>query len=154
MIAGLNDLNRATSHCVHFVAPEQSESRQLWQGFAHAHIDYIETKRSKTHIANALALSLQLQHAPYDVGQVPYKPSIWVPFIDDLITLSTQRSGLIIEVSGADQLASESQVEMFDLIEAFLIQFHHWFEQKKPCHLVFRLGNSVDTIVRPETGRK
>ena len=28
---------------------------------------------------------------------------------------------------------------MFNLVEAFLIQFHHWYDQKKPCHLCFQM---------------
>jgi hypothetical protein len=41
-------------------------------------------------------------------------------------------------VDHADSLLRERPDDMFDLIEAFLTQFHHWYDQKKPCHLCFR----------------
>jgi hypothetical protein len=33
----------------------------------------------------------------------------------------------------------EDSVTLFRLIEAFLIQVHHWMEKKKPCHLCFQM---------------
>jgi len=45
----------------------------------------------------------------------------------------------VIIVDRADILLHERPDDMFDLIEAFLIQFHHWYDQKKPCHLCFQM---------------
>ena len=63
----------------------------------------------------------------------------WVPFLDDLISLSFRLNGLVIVVDNADVLMETARGDVFDLIEAFLIQFHHWFEKKKPCHLCFQM---------------
>jgi len=46
---------------------------------------------------------------------------------------------MIAVIDDADAMFSKDRDEAFDLIEAFLLQFHHWFEKKKPCHLCFQL---------------
>jgi hypothetical protein len=45
-------------------------------------------------------------------------------------------------VDNADNLFRDNQDDAFDLTEAFLIQFHHWFEKQKPYHLCFHIENS------------
>ena len=39
---------------------------------------------------------------------------------------------------------TEKSDEMFDLVEAFLVQFHHWYDQEKPCHLCFQVAEDDD----------
>jgi hypothetical protein len=46
---------------------------------------------------------------------------------------------LRIVVDRADLLVAEKSNEMFNFVEAFLVQFHHWYDQKKPCHLCFQM---------------
>jgi hypothetical protein len=87
-----------------------------------------------------LARALELAHAPY--GRLP-----WVEFLDDLITLSFRYPGLVIVVDHADILLRERPDDMFDLIEAFLTQFHHWYDKKKPCHLCFQMEQN-DSVGR------
>jgi hypothetical protein len=36
---------------------------------------------------------------------------------------------------------------MFDLIETFLVVFHHWYDQKKPCHLCLQMEQN-DSVRR------
>jgi hypothetical protein len=58
-----------------------------------------------------------------------------VPLLDDLITLSEHEKGIVLFVDSADAFLAANSRGMFRLIEAFLIQVHHWMEKKKPCHL-------------------
>ena len=81
---------------------------------------------------------------------VPY-----VQFLDDLGALSLSAGGVLIVVDRADLLLKDRPDQMFDLIEAFLVQFHHWFEAKKPAHLWFQMEHNgiVGTTFRNiETG--
>jgi hypothetical protein len=91
------------------------------------------------HIANTVARELNLQHAPYQPRTSPYQPEVWVPFLDDLITLSKHEKGIVLFVDSADAFLAENSRGMFRLIEAYLIQVHHWMEKKKPCHLCFQM---------------
>lgn len=104
-------------------------------GIRCVYIDYRNIEYGDLHIANAIARELSLEHAPY-----PDRP--WVPFLDDLITLSEHEKGVVIFVDSADVLLAENSRGMFGLIEAFLIQVHHWMEKMTPCHLCFQMEPS------------
>jgi hypothetical protein len=91
------------------------------------------------HIANTIARELNLQHAPYPARTSPFQPEVWVPFLDDLISLSEQEKGMVLFVDSANVLLAENSRGMLRLMEAFLIQVHHWMERKKPCHLCFQM---------------
>jgi hypothetical protein len=108
--------------------------------------DYFDGGGTSTTITDPLGRTLQLEHAPYG-GRGELSP--WIRFLDDLITLSYRYPGLVIVVDNADSLLRERPDEMFDLIEAFLTQFHHWYDQKKPCHLCFQMerNDSIRRIV-------
>jgi hypothetical protein len=73
---------------------------------------YLDGGSASVTIADPLGSALQLDHAPY--------------------------GGLIV-VDHADILLRERPDEMCELIEAFLHVFHHWYDQKKPCHLCFQM---------------
>jgi hypothetical protein len=100
---------------------------------------YLDGGGTSTTIADPLGSALQLQHRPY--GQA------WIRFLDDLITLAYRYPGLVIVVDHANILLRERPDDMFDLIEAFLIVFHHWYDQKKPCHLCFQMEQN-DSVRR------
>lgn len=141
------NLRRASSDCVHFVYKDQLEkcdqslaAKLKESGIQCAYVDYREVvHKADLHVANAVAQALNLQHAPYAQRTSLYQPEQWIPFLDDLITLSHHVNGVAIVIDNADDFLAENGREMFGLIEAFLIQFHHWFEKKKPCHLCFQM---------------
>lgn len=108
-------------------------------GIRCVYTDYRNIEHGDLHIANAVARELNLQHAPYPPPTSPFQPQVWVPFWDDLITLSEHEKGVVIFVDSADVFLAENRRGMFRLIEAFLIQVHHWMEKKKPCHLCFQM---------------
>jgi hypothetical protein len=121
-------LNRSTSGCVHFLyADVFSGEAQAVVGdlrsaaFRCAYVDYRNIENGDLHIANAVARELNLQHAPYPPRTSPFQPEVWVPFLDDLITLSDHEKGIIVFVDSADLLLAENGRGMFRLIEAFLI---------------------------------
>lgn len=103
-------------------------------GIRCVYTDYRNVEYGDLHIANGVAQELNLQHAPY----APARVEVWVPFLDDLITLSErEKMGMVLFVDSADVFLAENSRGMCRLIEAFLIQVHHWMERKKPCHLCF-----------------
>ena len=109
--------------------------------------NYLDGGSGSTTIADSLGRALELEHAPY--GRVP-----WVEFLDDLITLAHRYRGLVMIIDRADMLLRERPDDMFDLIETFLLQFHHWYDQKKPCHLCLQMeeNHSVRRLFVPEAG--
>ena len=139
------------SACVHFVRNDEiddsliemvedlREKKITW-----AYVDYEIVSKSGANIADHIARVLRLEHAPY--GGPPYGGPCsqgvgihWVRFLDDLITLSSHVTGVVIVIDNADLLFAEARNDAFDLVESFLIQFHHWLEKKKPCHLCFQM---------------
>lgn len=139
-------LKLPSSGCVHFMYAD------FFGGETHAVIadlrstgircvyaDYRDVAPGDLHLVNAVAQELNLQHAPYAPATSPLEVQVWVPFLDDLITLSDHEKGVVLFVDSADALLAENSRGMFRLIESFLIQVHHWMEKKKPCHLCFQM---------------
>ena len=46
---------------------------------------------------------------------------------------------MVLIIDNSDVFLKEKPRDLFDLIETFLLQFHHWFEKRKPCHLCFQM---------------
>jgi hypothetical protein len=131
-------LDKPMTRCVHFVRTSASGLIEAdieaarGAGVKFAYWNYLDGGRDAHSIASPLASALGLEHAPY--GPLP-----WVEFLDDLITFAYRYDGLAIVVDRANLLASERSDELFECVEAFLHQFHHWYDQKKPCHLFFQM---------------
>jgi len=126
------------TRCVHFVRTSPSGLLEVdieaakGAGVRFGYWSYLDGGREAASIASPLASALGLEHAPY--GPLP-----WVEFLDDLITFAHRYDGLAIVVDRADHLVNERSSELFECVEAFLHQFHHWYDQKKPCHLFFQM---------------
>jgi len=134
-------LERVSSGCIHFVH-DHIENIPLLRdvipelrrkGIACAYVRYAPGGGVGT-IADEIGERLALDHRPYASGRRP-----WIRFLDDLIGLSFRVAGLVLIIDDADAFLAADRDEAFNLIEAFLIQFHHWFEKEKPCHLCFQL---------------
>ena len=132
-------LHLPLTRCVHFVKTREFDGSQesvvqaaIKEGVKCVYWNYLDGGSESVTIADPLGMALKLEHAPY--GTLP-----WIKFLDDLITLAHRYRGLVIIVDRADTLLRERPDDMFDLIEAFLIQFHHWYDQKKPCHLCLQM---------------
>jgi hypothetical protein len=146
---GCGRLKLSSSGCIHFMyadffsGEDQTAVDDLVStGIRCAYTDYRNFEHGDLHIANALARELNLQHAPYRLPTSPFQPEVWVPFLDDLITLSEHEKGIVLFVDSADVFLGENSRGMFRLIEAFLIQVHHWMEKKRPCHLCFQMDSN------------
>jgi hypothetical protein len=145
-MSGYSRLLRSSTDCLHFVFSDQIEpterevARQLRQaGILCAYLDAAEiAQHDALSTANALGLTLGLDHSPYG-KQSNFGPSIWVPFLDDLITLSHRETGVAIIIDNAFSFDGQYRRTLFGLIEAFLTQFHHWLEKRKPCHLCLQM---------------
>jgi hypothetical protein len=140
-------LELPVTRCVHFVrtgefdgSQEQVVEAALRKGVKFVYWDYLDGGSVSAAIADPLGRALELAH-------VPYGAPAWVQFLDDLITLAYRYPGLVIVVDHADILLRERPDDMFNLIEAFLIQFHHWYDMKKPCHLCFQMEQN-DSVRR------
>lgn len=139
-------LRLSSSGCVHFmyadffsgdVHAEVDDLRNA--GIKCVYIDYRDIEHGDLHIANTLARELHLQHAPYPRRSSSFQPDVWVPFLDDLGELAESQEGIAIFVDSAAKFLAENDRGMFRLIEAFLIQIHHWLEKGRPCHLCFQM---------------
>jgi hypothetical protein len=138
-VRGYEFLDQPVTRCIHFVRTHES-SRFLEaevenarsKGVKFAYWNYLDGGRESLSIATPLAIPIGLEHAPN--GKLA-----WVQFLDDLITLAYRFDGLVIVIDRADLLIVEKRDEFLSCVEAFLIQFHHWFDQKKPCHLCFQM---------------
>jgi len=143
------DCRQSTTNCIHFLFGDHAaeSDRKVLEEFRKAriecfYVDYLYEKHGGEHIANAIAKVLKLPHAPYRLPTSPKQIDVWVPFLDDMITLSQQKDGIVIVVDNAGALLAEDCRTMFKLIEAFLIPFQNWLEQNKPCHLCFQMEYS------------
>jgi len=135
---GYYAMDRSTSACVRFVRNAEVDG-DVHEVFAEARslglrCVYVDLRASQAGgvLANQMAHALQLPHAPYTHKH-------WLCFLDDLITLAHREKGLVIVVDGGWLLLEERRDELFDLIESFLLQFHHWLEQAKPCYLCLQM---------------
>jgi hypothetical protein len=135
---GYDGMDRSTSACVRFVRNTEVDAdvREAFAelgnaGIRRAYVD-LRTPQAGDVLANQVARALQLEHAPYTHKH-------WVCFLDDLVTLAHREKGLVIVVDGAWLLIEQRRNEFFDLIEAFLVQFHHWLERAKPCYLCLQM---------------
>ena len=130
----------ASSACVHFIRNNEVDEPSLLAIFEELHrrsiipvyVDYLAVKALNKSVVDEIASLLPGMHAPY-----PALP--WVAFLDDLVTLSHQISGLVIVLDNADSLLEVDRGYFFDLIESFLVPIHHWFGKSKPCHLCLQM---------------
>jgi len=140
---GYSGIQLSLSACVHFVRNNEIDdgidaiiADAQRQSILIGYVDYDEVKVS-TNLASAIGKTLGAPHAPYG------EKKRHLQLLDDLIALSTKESGLVIIVDNSQNLIQENIREMFDIIEAFLIQFDKWFEKNKPCHLCFQIEKNI-----------
>jgi hypothetical protein len=136
---GYYGIELSSSACVRFVrngdmdGSEQEVFEDVRKrGIRYAYVDLSSPRVQGEILANQIGGVLTLEHAPYTHNH-------WVCFLDDLITLAHREQGLVIVVDSAWLLLEGRRGELFDLIEAFLVQFHHWLEQRKPCYLCLQM---------------
>lgn len=141
---GYSDITRSTSACVHFVEAHEVDKDREDMGELKADLEAAQIRCAyvdcRTLLADpedtceAVAVAVGAEHVPH--GEKGH----WVKLWDDMISLSAELPGLVIVMDHADQLFNVDRSQMFNLTEAFLIQFHHWLEKKKPCHLCFQMS--------------
>jgi len=135
---GYSGIDLSSSACVRFVRNSEVDGseQQLFEDARRRGIRcvYVASSAEETEgvLANQIAEALDLDNAPYETRH-------WVCLLDDLITLAHREPGLVIVVDNAWLLMERRPNELCDLVEAFLTQFHHWFEQRKPCYLCFQM---------------
>ena len=141
---GYAGIDRANFGCVHFVRNSDIDGseREVFGKVRHeniriAYVDACDLIGALTHVTNLIGRELQLPNAPY-------RPLYWASFIDDLGSLSDVVKGLVIVLDNAWFLLQDRGSELFDLIEAFLIQVHHWTEKNLPCHLCLQLEENSE----------
>src|SRR5689334_7521751 len=100
----MTKLKLSSSACVHFMYADffsgethAAVSYLRSAGIRCVYTDYRNSEHGDLHIANAIARELNLQHAPYPPRTSPFQPEVWVPFSDDLTTLSEQEEkGMVL----------------------------------------------------------
>lgn len=144
-LLGYSRIELPVSACVHFVHNDEVDyddlceivARARSKGIICAYLDYEDMREGPQHLRDYIARILNLANPPYEGASNP-----WIPFLDDLITLSGRVSGMALVVDNAESLLREDPRNLFELVEVFLMQFRHWFEKSKPCHLCFQLERS------------
>jgi len=136
-------IDRSTSHCVAFVDADEVESelaelvQQIRQrGLRIAYVDCASYLDRPLEILSAIGFALGTSHPPY---HSPNEPN-FVRWLDDVGGLAFSTSGVVIVLDNAYLLMERHRKFLTDLIEAFLIQFHHWLERKVPCHLCLQMS--------------
>jgi hypothetical protein len=139
---GYSDITRSTSACIHFVDSRHVDQelidlkRELVaSNIRCAYVDARELLIDPENTCDLISVAIDAEHVPY--GETGH----WVKLLDDMITLSSELPGLVIVIDHADQLFNKDRNKIFELIEAFLVQFHHWLKKSKPCHLCFQMSN-------------
>ena len=143
----------ATTDCLHFIRGDGDLSdfgdeiavELAKKGVKVVYVNFSDFASSGSSLATILGEELNLDFRPFE----PPGP-VWVRFLDSLGMLSRRLNGLVIVVDCADILLEKRRDEVCDLIEAFLHQLHHWYDNKKPCHLFFQLDESK--LVRQHFG--
>jgi hypothetical protein len=150
------DIDRATSHCISFVEADEvdDELAELVdavrkRGFKIAYVDCARFIDCPWEISSAIGNELQTDHPPYHEGQ----EANLARWLDDIISLAYKTSGLVIVLDNGHLIFHRHRKVLTDLIEAFLVQFHHWYEQKVPCHLCIQMEPSP-VVAQLFTGRK
>lgn len=153
MRRGYDQLARPNSGCLRFVWNESIQGPLLasFQELSDSaidcvYLDYSRVPAADYQIVRALAELLHLDNAPYG-------PNAWLEFVDDLITFAHRANGLVVIVDNAHLLLKHDGKQMFELIETFLIQIHHWLEHKKPCYLCFQMESNASLGLLFEGGR-
>jgi len=139
---GYWDIDRSTSHCISFVETEEVEEglselveRIRQRGFRIAYIDCSMFQDRPWEILSEIGFQLKMDNPPYHTDATKL-----VRWLDDLISLAYRTSGIVIVLDNAGRVFAEHRRTMTELIEAFLVQIHHWLEQKVPCHLCFQMS--------------
>jgi hypothetical protein len=140
---GYWDINRSTSHCVTFVEGEEvdEELREVVEelrtrGFRIAYVDCTQYADRPWEIGTAIGFELNTDNPPYHEGQ----ELNLVRWLDDLISLAYTTPGVVIVLDNAGSGFTKHRRHFTELIEAFLVQFHHWLEQRVPCHLCLQMS--------------
>jgi hypothetical protein len=139
---GYSRIGLPVSACVSFVRNREIDGDELRaivadakaKGIVCAYLDYFQMQGVPGHIGDHIARVLKLDHPPYGRAHNP-----WIPFLDDLITLSNRVNGMALIMDNSEAFLNENRRDLFDLTESFLLQFDHWFEKRKPCHLCFQM---------------
>jgi hypothetical protein len=149
---GYWDIDRSTSHCISFVEAEEVEDelselvgRIRQMGFRIAYIDCSMFLDRPWEILSEIGVQLKTDRPPYHADALKL-----VRWLDDLSSLAYRTPGIVIVLDNADQVFAEHRRAMTELMEAFLVQIHHWLEQKVPCHLCFQM--SPHTLVAKQFG--
>lgn len=137
---GYSDIVRSTSACVHFVESREVDEELIEfkseldaARISCAYVDCRQLIANPEGTCGAVAAAIGAEHAPYGEEH-------WVRLLDDMISLSVKLPGLVVVLNHADELFDVDRSKVFDLLESFLIQFHHWLGKKKPCHLCFQMS--------------
>lgn len=144
-VRGYSDITRATSSCLHFVdaSEVEAEDRDLFveakaNGSVVVYVDCSKFVGSHWLIPSEIGRQAAMDHPPYHEDQEVK----WVRWLDDLISLAHFQRGLVVVLDNA-HLVFVPQLRFFaSMIEAFMIQFHHWSKRSRPCHLCFQLTPS------------
>ena len=143
---GYSDIERSTSHCVTFVEAREVEDgrEELIElverirsiGFRIAYVDCSKYLDRPWEIGSAIGYLLRTDHPPYHEDS----ELNLVRWLDDVISLAYTTPGVVIVLDNAEQVLLQHRRHVTEMIEAFLVQVHHWHEQKIPCHFCLQMS--------------
>lgn len=139
---GYIGISTSTSACLHFSEEHDLKHARseielaTASGIEVAIFDARNDNINTTELMNFFGKKLNLQNPPYNEDE-------WVRFLDDMITKSYKSSGVVMIIDRAGGSVSRLDVGIFDFIESMMIQFNHWYNNKKPFHICIQITGSL-----------
>jgi hypothetical protein len=135
-MSGYAYLDRSSTRSVHFefrnfdAEDQKSLDEYALDGGTVCILDYPDSDQEEFFLQISRCLK-------FDEGET--NTTSVVELSDSLTTLSETSAALAIVVRGAGKGFSNLDFRLFKLVDAHLIQLHHWLDQEKPCNLIFHI---------------
>jgi len=133
----------STGRSVHFIdeEPAAEDLRELAEELRVkqilvVYLDCAEYVDRTWEIPNVIGYAAGTDHPPYDEEREPN----WVRWWDDLLSLGSRSTGMVIILDNASPLFEADRKFMTNLLENFLHGQRSWFKRDAPYHLCFQMA--------------
>jgi hypothetical protein len=129
-------INESSTAAIHFVTGEMtSEQINSLSLFSTQHGLVINLDYEEHLLGNGILSQLSRE------SKLPFSPlnnDEWVRFVDVMVALSKEQSGVLIVLDKSMAAFQAMDREILKFIEYFFNQLESWLASKKPCHLIIK----------------